>query len=95
MTEQRDEKDKELSEEKRAFLEKKKRDAELKEKSYQRRVLINDWAKQPVNFIAFILLFIFMLIIIVSYILKPPVPMPPTQQREPGNTNTQQGEQKK
>jgi serine/threonine-protein kinase len=42
----------------------------------EREKIIHNWAKQPVNFVAIILLIIFLLMIVISYILRPPAEMP-------------------
>lgn len=46
------------------------------QKIIEREKIIHNWAKQPVNFVAIILLIIFLLMIVVSYILRPSSQMP-------------------
>lgn len=82
---------KELSKEEQEHLERERLVEERLAKMAAREEIITAWAKQRTNFIAIILLFFFMLVIIISYIFRPPTPVP----AQLNNANMKQEGQKK
>ena len=67
---------KELTSEEQELLERQRRDEARMERVLYRQEIIRNWASQRVNFIAIILLVFFMLVIVFSYLLRPPTPIP-------------------
>lgn len=85
---------KELTKEEQELLERALRDKARTERVLYRQQIIKDWASNRVNFIAIILLFFFALLIIFSYLLRPPTPAPTLKQPQSTNTNTKPEGQK-
>lgn len=89
-----DSKAKEVSKEEQERLEKERLREERLMKMAVRQEIIANWAKQRTNFIAIILLFFFMLVIIISYIFRPPTPLPQPVQSNNVNVKQEEGQKR-
>lgn len=85
---------KELTKEEQELFDRDQRDKARTERVLYRQQIIKDWASNRINFIAIILLFFFAVLIIFSYLLRPPTPVPTLKQPQSTNTNTKPEGQK-